>query len=332
MVIPRAGTGRALAGSLSGALLGIGAMACANVLGLDAYRERGGDGGPDGCAAGDAGPCSVVPADWTLVAYAAASEPPCPAGFAKGTPVDLVGSPSAAAGACTCDSCTVTASPSCVTGPIAFGFDTNQTSTCATAGTLANANAGACNPLMPKASITASYDARFTPLAATGGTCAAGPPSSHPDRVTFSQQGRLCPVDDGAAAGCITAPCAPAISAPFAACLEHAGSVPCPAGPFAVAHPVGTGAASVSCSDTCACSVAARCDKATVTYYQDAACKSATTLMSPANGTCMTQGGSGLMYGSYTYSADTVPSCSAAGSAPTGIPPLAGEQTICCAE
>ena len=232
--------------------------------------------------------------------------------------------------ACACDSCSVTASPSCVTGAIALSVDTDGSLACGTAASpLANMTPGGCNTDNFHGPVIAADDVKLTPLPPTGGTCAAGSPTAHPERVAFSERGRICASDD-AVSGCVDPPCAQGFAAPFAPCLAHAGSVGCPAGPFGVAHHLGTGAASVSCTDTCSCNVAATCVNATVTYYGDKMCKGPMTLPTHATGTCLNQGGTGMMYGAYTYSATTSASCSANGSTVTSVA-LAGEQTICCA-
>lgn len=310
----------------------MGATACANVLGLEAYRQGANDGGAGVCAPVGAESCFVAPADWTLVAYAGASRAACPPGFSKGAPVDLVGTPEPAADACSCDACTVTSSPSCVMGSIALSLDTNATLTCATAATpLANLIPGGCNTDNTHGPIVAADDVKFTPPAPTGGACAAGSPSGHPERVAFSALGRACPADEAAASECIGVTCSPDIAPAFAPCLAHAGTVECPPGPFGVAHRTGTGAASLSCSDTCRCTVTATCATATVTYYVDKACAGPMTLSAPASGVCVNHGGTGLTYGSYKYMASASAACSADGTTTTDVV-LADEQTICCAQ
>jgi hypothetical protein len=336
--------------------LALCASACASVLGLDGYHDvtdGGAIGEGDGPSAADANgapaeadladapgaadsitcgadaaSCFVVPVGWELVAFTNSAQTACPPGFSTG--VDLVaGSPQPAADACTCDSCSVTTSPSCVTGPVSFAIDTTSLKTCGVpGGMLLNQTAGGCNTDNFHGAILTTYDIKISPLAPTGGACAAGSPTPHPDRVSFAQLGRACLRDMSTAAGCVGGACAPAIAPPFALCLSRTGSADCPPGPFGVASHVGTGA-SLTCTDTCACAVNATCSDAMVTYYSDTACMNAPTLPVSANGTCVNQGGSGLAYGSYRYTAMVSATCSGTGTGPASVG-LAGERTLCC--
>jgi hypothetical protein len=331
-------------------LVALVAASCANVLGLGDYSDGTNGGGADvgtdavpgaGSDAGavDSGSavlgvdgcatCFVVPAGWSIVAFADSAQTTCPSGFGQ-SPLDLVGLPSAAGDACTCDGCTVTTPPSCVTGAIGVSFDANGTKTCTQPfNSLANANPGGCNTDNFHGQVTAGYDVKFTPPPPTGGTCAAGAPIAHDDRVTVGEHARSCAPDSAAAAGCSGGVCSlPSVPAPFAACLSHAGNVSCPDGSFSVAHHVGS-EAELACSATCACTTGATCTGATVTYYADGTCGGPAPLVTPATGACVNQGGKNGTYGSYKYAATTNATCTATGTSDAHTT-LSGEMTICC--
>jgi hypothetical protein len=329
--------------------LALGVGACANVLGLgdyvDAPPDAGGapgtvaDGSPGGGEGGDAAcapvgtpACFQVPTDWTLVAFADSAQTTCPAGFSKNQTDLFGGAIQPASDACACDACTVATQPSCVQGPIAFTYDSDGSKKCnMTYQVLANANAGGCNTDGFHGPIPANQDVHWVPPSPKGGTCTASSPTTHPDRVTFAENARACSPDDDAAAGCVGGACSPALAAPFAACLAHAGNVACPSGPFGVAHHVGTGA-TFDCGGTCGCTVSASCTNRALTFYTDGACQSATPLVQPVNDTCVNQGTNGGSYGSYKYSATVVASCSPTGTATASNTALAGEETVCCAQ
>jgi hypothetical protein len=284
------------------------------------------------CVGTDAMSCFSVPGGWTLVAFANSSQTACPAGFSLQNDV-VFGAAQPAANACTCDSCSVTAQPSCVQGPLNGTEDFDGSQTCrAGSVTLANSSPGGCNTDNFHGRLR-NFDVQLTAPAPTGGTCSAAP-TAHADRISFAGQGRACSPQSDAAAGCVGGVCAPTIVAPFLLCLSQAGNAACPAGPFGVAYHVGTGAVP-TCAAACACTVNATCTNKVVTYYPDGACQSAMTLPIPANGVCqvVTSGmGIGSAFGSYMYSATVNATCGVTGNPAVSAVGLANQETICCAQ
>jgi hypothetical protein len=300
----------------------------------DASTDAGADAFADGSSPPDASAPDgsfVVPIGWSVVAFAGSPEAGCPSGFAA-NPVGVVfGVETPAAGACSCDSCSVSTPPSCVVGEIAGEYDLNGSRTCGTVSQpLANAMSGGCNTDNPHGRIYTS-DVEWTPPGPTNGACNAAPPTAHPNQVAFGGQGLACSPEADAGNGCYDGGvCSPALSAPFMLCVAQPGDVACPATSFTVAYHVGTGA-SLSCSGTCGCAVGATCTNGTVTYYRDTECTNPMTFVMAANGACNPANGGGNTFGSYVYSATVEGvTCSVSGT-PTAIDVgLTGEETICC--
>jgi hypothetical protein len=287
------------------------------------------------CTAPGTTSCLLVPAGWTLVAFANSSQTTCPAGFSLKKML-VFGAAQPAADACTCDSCSTTAQPSCVQGQLSGTLDFDGSRTCGAASfALANAIPGGCNTDNFHGRLRA-FDAQWTAPGPTGGTCSAAP-TAHADRVSFAGQGLACSPDSEAGAGCAGGgACTPTIAAPFLPCLSQAGNATCPPGPFGVAYHIGTAAVPI-CAATCACTVSASCANKTVTFYTDGACQSTTTVVMAANGTCQnalgsSNAGGGTIYGSYSYSATVNATCSLNGSSSVSAVGLANEDTICCAQ
>jgi hypothetical protein len=285
------------------------------------------------CVGADAMSCFSVPGGWTLVAFANSSQTTCPTGFSVQNDV-VFGAAQPAANACTCDSCSVTAQPSCVQGQLNGTYDFDGSQTCRAGSlTLANSSPGGCNTDNFHGTLR-KFDVQWVAPAPTGGTCSAAP-TAHADRISFAGQGRACSPQSDAGAGCADGGvCAPTIAAPFLLCLSQAGNAACPAGPFGVAYHVGTGAVP-TCATACACTVNATCTNKTVTYYADSSCQSTTTLPVAANGVCQvasTSMGPGTSYGSYMYSATANATCGVSGNPGVSAVGLANQETICCAQ
>jgi len=131
-------------------LLAVGMVSCGTVLGLGDYGDAPGDAGAraeggtrdvrlgsDGEGAiGDEGQVmaadegaegaregGALPVGWALVAFADAPQGTCPTGFTTNPTAVVFGNGAPGSGACSCETCTVTAQPSCVTGPIAITYD-----------------------------------------------------------------------------------------------------------------------------------------------------------------------------------------------------------------
>jgi hypothetical protein len=273
----------------------------------------------------DALPASYTPPPgWTLVAFAASQQTPCPPGFA-GPATDVVFDTSTAttpAGTCTCDSCSVTAPPSCVTGSISGGYDYTGGRCNISTPTLGNANPGGCNTDNPHYAL-GNLDIYFDPLPPSGGSCTAAA-TPHPSQVTFSGKGEICSVNVDAGT--------PLVMSPFLECIAKPGMSPCPPGPLNVPHQVGAGA-TITCAGSCTCSTTATCTGGTVTYYQSSNCTGSTTLVMPAGGSsqCNSVAGGNVSYGSNKYTATvTNPACTFGGTSAATVTGLTAGQTVCC--
>lgn len=325
---------------------GAGLDAAPDAAGLDAAPDTAMDAGQDaptdsgGDALSDAGllldaagvdGSFLIPPGWNVVAFASSPQAGCPSAFSA-SPLNVVfGTETPAAGACVCDSCSVSTQPSCVVGAIGGGYDLNGSRTCTTTSQpLANAMAGGCNTDNPHGRLSTS-DVEWTPLGPSNGACIAAAPTAHANQVAFSGQGLTCSPEADAGNGCYDGgTCSPTLAAPFMFCVAQSGDVSCPAALFTVAYHVGSGA-SLSCSGTCGCAVDATCTNGAVTYYRDTECTNPMTLVMAANGMCNAANGGGNTFGSYIYSAtaDNV-TCSPSGNPTTIDVGLASEETICC--
>ncbi|MGO9835033.1 MAG: hypothetical protein ACLP1X_12535 [Polyangiaceae bacterium] len=298
---------------------------------FDAAGEVGGPLDAASCGTGQS-PCVVVPAGWTLVAFASTQSSPCPAGFGA-QPTDLVEGPTAAAGACSCGACTVTSPPSCDSGMVPVHYDETVSVGAGTCdlvaqpgtGPLMNNPPGSCGTDLYQGSY-AGFDISYASPPATGGVCTA-PGVASGMGLTYTLQGRSCTAE-AQPPSCDGNACTPSIAAPFQACLMTAGSATCPPGNLTARHLVGT-AASVTCAD-CTCSAAATC-AGTVTLYTDSTCMTGAYQV-PADGSCVPIHKQEASYDSYIYTGGSPESvtCEASGAAEPSVA-LEGEATICCA-
>lgn len=301
------------------------------IIGADASADGSlADGGAavDACVPGT-GNCVLVPAPWSLVAFATTADAGCPPGLASPS-TDVMEGPSAEAGACACGTCAVTTPPTC-TGKVDIGYDTDGTHSCAFAGVPsqnANSPAGGCGQDLFLGTEPNGIEGKLTPTPPDGGVCGA-PGVLQKANVTYAAKGRICTPGIPADIGCSGDTCAPNVAAPFRACISQAGDQACPAGNFSVKHLVGTDV-TANCG-TCACSMTGTC-AGTYTLYTDTACTVNPTVLA-ANGTCVRNAAiDGKSYKSYRYTlAPTGLGCTATGTAPVAQNvALAGSQTVCC--
>ena len=284
---------------------------------------------PNGCA-NAATPCAVVPPGWTLVALAAAQSSPCPTGFDSAPASDVVEGPSVAGG-CSCGACSVTAQPSCASGAIAVTYDTNTTvyagtcNTTATPSPLGNAPPGSCGTDIYQGDYS-TFDVRYAAPGPTGGTCTS-PGVQNSAALSYAARDRLCAPNDAQAANCSGGMCRPSLGGPYEACIAAPGEVPCPPGPLAVAHHVGT-SASYTCAD-CACTVTAKCS-GTLTLYTDTSCTKAPYAISTDVCVGISSAATYKAY-KYTAAAPQTVGCQAGTPDPAPTVALTGEQTVCCA-
>jgi len=285
----------------------------------------------DSSCGSDSSSCILVPAGWTLVAFAPTQSSPCPAGFTDRS-TDLVEGPTATTGACSCGACSVTSPPSCASGSVPVHYDESISAgagSCALlaepgTGPLMNDPPGSCGTDLYQGSY-AGFDISYTSPPPTGGACTA-PGIASGTGVTYGSQDRSCTAASAQAANCNGNACAPSIAAPFQACLMTTGTATCP-GNMTARHLVGTGT-SVTCAD-CACSTSATCT-GTVTLYTDSTCMTGAYAVS-ADGSCDPIHLQRASYDSYIYSGGSPQNvtCQASGSSAPSVT-LANEATICC--
>jgi hypothetical protein len=262
---------------------------------------------------------ATIPAGWSPAVFNTGLDP-CPAGFAEHV---VLGTPSVAAGACSC-SCSVTQPGACggqgsltLTGAPGHGVDT-----CTSPWFTATVNGAQCIAV-PAASQLAFEAYQATPVAATGqgGACSSAV-QSNPGALSEPAQ-RFCDVPAPSA----DAVCAGTAPAGFSACIVAAGNVACPSStPFVQAFAVEDGA-TVSCGACSACSVSTTCSNPTVAAFTNANCTAPATLTFNVDGSC-TSIGNELTMLSIQYSATANAACTA-GSSSASVQ-LTGAKTICC--
>jgi hypothetical protein len=281
----------------------------------------------DACSAADG--CYAIPTSWELVALAADRSTGCPRGFTAKQAMDLDEGPDTT-NACSC-TCATAQEPTCPSGPIAVSFDqldaTGAGQCGATGDPITNAPVGGCDTDLyyPTASYS-SLDLEYTPPAAIGGQCSGE--ATGTGNVTYATQGRACLPDDAQSAGCSGHQCAPALAAPYRACVLQSGIQSCPGAPFTEQHLVGSGV-SFACS-SCGCSFTAICG-GTVRLFTDQNCTQQ-ELDIPADGECHDPDAPNTSYGSYIY-VSNLPQDACTTTTPStaqGVT-LQNEETICCA-
>ncbi|HEY8080099.1 MAG TPA: hypothetical protein VIF62_38475 [Labilithrix sp.] len=277
---------------------------------------------PDVVDACDQTGCVDIPTGFSLVAYSATGGTTCPTGFTA--PNAFVEGPSAGPGACTCG-CTVTANPSCPTnGSIVGHFDTAGDGMCGSAGgSLTNMGCGTDGFLGP---FSTGNEHRYTPPAATGGTCTSSA-AKDAGKVSYTAQGHSC--EASVLPECNGKVCIPSVGSGFAACLAKDGDVPCPSS-FSTKHLVGSGA-TLSCGAGCSCGVTATC-KGTLYYHVSTDCSDVMPPFStPVDDACHATDAMGASYGSHKYvpMAAANIACTKGGSTAPSVS-LTDEQTICC--
>jgi hypothetical protein len=264
--------------------------------------------------------CSAaLEAGWTPLAFATDRRTGCPADF---TTIDLVTSPSANVGACTCG-CQIAATdpPTCAQGT--FATTVGSTNTCSSQGISYNVNGTGCTALAQSGSLSAY--GKYPPLALDRGTCTS---SAQKDTSKVASTAvRACVPS----AACIEDVClGTSATGSFSSCVVHDGDVACPAGPFVTKTLAGT-TATLTCGGCATCQNDATCGTATLRFYNDALC--ATQVASRiANDVCnpFVTGSAGVNASHFKYDVATNnPSC-APTSTPTTATGLDLARTICC--
>jgi hypothetical protein len=328
----------ALATSAVGCGLDMAGLAAGE--GLDA--AAGGDahlvsegGAPSGTDAGDArsdahstgdssdaGSCvSSLPAGWALALYES-GRVACPPGY--GSAHDEVQGATPGAGACGC-SCTMTSPPTCAFGTLSTQWSSQPPFPgplpCANGGTAVPVNGAGCTQLSQAGRLAAGFSAE--PLQSSGGSCTA---TVNPDPTKVAKNVvRTCNVPSPKADGV----CSGSAPAGFSACIEAAGDVTCPAGPFSTRFAVSDDVELV-CPGCASCTVTGTCGNAQITFFSDTGCN---TMVAPAfacNGACQGTGaGNDAGIVAFEYTAQPQPSCLAPTAGSATVTPV-GPHTVCC--
>ncbi|HEY8078967.1 MAG TPA: hypothetical protein VIF62_32770 [Labilithrix sp.] len=211
------------------------------------------------CKAGFA--CADMPAGFTVVAFAGATQPTCPAGS---TPTDLkvVSGDGAATCACSCGG-------TCAAGNFMVSLSTEMT--CSVAPTTATVPAAAATCKALAANITMPSSGFGEIIEPPTPTCAPNPSITRPSITT----GRACaPARFGG--GCsVGQVCAPKPGAGTATCVSKTGATACPPG-YPTQNRAGSAASDTrNCNTGCACGGGTACTGGTLSLYNDNQCKEA---------------------------------------------------------
>jgi hypothetical protein len=287
-----------------------------------------GGGDAASCAPSGSADCFAVPNGWSLVAYATPSHTNCPSGWTQ-NPSNWVEGPSANGNLCACGECSTTADPSCTGGAVSVFYDFDGSKSCALPGLPpqnGNNPAGACLTDLYNQAYPKNSDLKLVPPAPQGGSCTSSS-MNQPQNVAYASTATTCGADSPASAGCVGGVCAPAIAAPFVACVEQSGDQACPGAPFTTKHLVGSDV-SFTCG-ACACTVSATCE-GTMNLYPDNKC-GGKSITIPVDGTCHPLPANGGTYQSYEFQGKTTAIQCTPGAAPANPPVmLNGATTICC--
>ncbi len=298
----------ALVSGLDGLSVGEGTDAATATDASDASSRDAVADAPADVAPPDGGcTCVPIPAGWTSVRFAAATNTPCPIGEPS---ADLTLGPfaGAATGSCTC---TCTTNVTCA-NPTAEFFGTVA---CGNLAGVATVNtSGACLPFPVAPNGIDSL--HFAPVSATcTGTAAALPSAS-------SGSGRRCtpPSTCGTGLGCDGA------TGPFAACISRDGDQTCPTD-----YPKRTAAASSVvdgrvCSGCAGCNVSSPACTYDLKTFKNNACTQTTGTASGASGACTQLVGEAF----YTATVKATATCTPSAGTGSGSTTVMGLQTICC--
>ena len=250
-----------------------------------------------------------APAGWQLVAFSAASRPPCPQGTGASKDVVSIEGDGAAACDCTCGG------GSCSEGQ--FAVRTANDATCGGAAVNLAANQVACAALPGNLDLSTGRFARVTPPAAPA-SCPANPTSN----IAPLAQGRTCETTK-VGLGCTGAQvCAPRV-APFEICVARAGAQACPAG-YQLRR-AGGSANDTRAGSACTCT-SSPCT-GSITVYQNAACGGNNAKLDATDQCAQISGPNGPG----SFKSTVTGGCQVATPPqPSGALTFTDEQTVCC--
>jgi hypothetical protein len=181
------------------------------------------------------------------------------------------------------------------------------------------ANDGDCVSLGGTYTLVAYH--KWPKLPLTPGTCTTGPAAPAPMKSS-GKQARSCAAPPAGAEDV----CTGNVQMGFHPCIQHAGDVACPAGPFSHKLVAG-GDVDVQCGACSPCSVSATCGNATLEYHGNYTCTQLKGSIA-ADGNCnQTNMASGVNHFKYIGQTQNVV---CAGGTSTPAADLANKRTICC--
>lgn len=281
----------------------------------------GAPAGPGGSGgSGLTGPCQTMPgacvqslpAGWALAAFEENRNDPCPALYETH---DVVASPTAMAGACSCKCAFGSPQPTCTKGQLATFFGGNNK--CDQTGLVLDVNGSGCTSLGGSGNLDNVFSA--TPLPATQLTCSVST-APNPAKVLSVGQ-RLC----AAPAACAEDVCNGVVDAGFKACIYRDGDVSCPAG-WNTRTLVGDDT-SLACSQCVGCVATASCTAEKIKFFSDGQCKTQIANLD-ATGACVAS--NGMNVSAFEYTATITNATCAPSNASTATVDLKAPRTVCC--
>jgi hypothetical protein len=267
-----------------------------------------------------------APSGWSIAAVDFTSSVACPPGY--GTSYTVVTAPTGGPASCGCP-CSLSSSPSCVSGAIDFSFNAYYgDKSCDTADSL-DANDGACTTAVVAFSTLTEVTGLPGP---TGGTCTGTATMSLPS--TGSTPAYVCPLSAPSGTGCSSSEECVAVGSTESQCVIESGANAC-SGAYSVAYAVGSSVTDTrGCTGACTCGPpTATCGDRSWTFYSNGNCTGAATSID-LDGSCDPTGPSfGTVDYSYQYTATPMgTACGTATATPTpsGSLGLVAPQTLCC--
>jgi len=268
------------------------------------------EGGPQSC---DVTRCAKVPDGFQVVSLVDANTT-CPTGFDTN---DVVSSPAASDGACTCG-CNVTTQPDCTTGNVTRYLDQSSTPMCNYQATTLSANGGACTAIANGPLYLQYYHYATNAPPPSGGVCQFDA-TLDPQKIS-SSKARICaPPSSCQGAVCDGGP----------VCVKQDGDVTCP-GDFPNKTLVGASATAECGACGSACTVVGQC-MGTLGFYTDSGCSLGAQSFT-ADGTCVTNPASAATGFTYYQFKGSLKSATCNGTPPTSTATakLNGATTVCC--
>ncbi len=272
---------------------------------------------PQACTTASGACVASLEAGWTPFAYASSRAQACPANYVSS---DLVTTPIASAGACTC-ACSISPNdpPTCAKGT--FQGLVGSTS-CTSTGVTYVVDGTGCTNFGGGAM---SAYARFVPFPLTKGTC-TGSVTKDATKATGTPTRACAPPTE-----CLEDLCSGKSPTGFGSCIVHDGDVPCPAtGPFTSKTLVGSGV-DLTCDGCATCENQAACGVATLRYYNDPTCTTevaSRVVDNQCNGLASGVAGQNTQRFRYDVATNS-PKCNMT-STPTTATALAQARTVCC--